>query len=91
MSEVRTGMAAVSMAGHDTGRYYIIVRAEDGYVYLADGTLRTCEHPKKKKLRHVRINRRISPEIERNLSEAGELKNEIIKRLIKEYRSKQEV
>ena len=49
MSEVRAGMAAVSMAGHDTGRYYIIVRAEDGYVYLADGTLRTCEHPKKRK------------------------------------------
>ena len=91
MSEVRAGMAALSMAGHDTGRYYIIVRAVDGYVYLADGTLRTCEHPKKKKLRHVQINRRISPVIEGILSEGGELKNETIKRVIKEHRSKQEV
>ena len=91
MSEVRAGMAAVSMAGHDTGRYYIIVRAEDGYVYLADGTLRTCEHPKKKKMRHVQINRSISPEIESILSEGGEWKNETIKRVVKEYRRKQEV
>lgn len=91
MSEVRAGMAAVSMAGHDTGRYYIIVRAVDGYVYLADGTLRTCEHPKKKKMRHVQINRRISPEIESILSEGGEWKNETIKRVVKEYRRKQEV
>lgn len=91
MSEVRAGMAAVSMAGHDTGKYYIIVRAEDGYVYLADGTLRTCEHPQKKKFRHVRINRRIFPEIERVLSEDGKLKNETIKRVVKEYRRKQEV
>ena len=91
MSEVRAGMAAVSMAGHDTGRYYIIVRAEDGYVYLADGTLRTCEHPKKKKMRHVQINRRISSEIESILSEGGEWKNETIKRVVKEYRRKQEV
>ena len=41
--------------------------------------------------RHVQINRRISPEIESILSEGGEWKNETIKRVVKEYRRKQEV
>ena len=42
-------------------------------------------------MRHVQINRRISPEIESILSEGGEWKNETIKRVVKEYRRKQEV
>jgi ribosomal protein L14E/L6E/L27E len=48
-----TGMFAVSMAGHDKGRMYLIVKEEDGYVFLADGETRTIENPKKKKRKHI--------------------------------------
>ncbi len=48
-----TGMFAVSKAGHDKGRMYIILKEEGEYVYLADGKLRTVENPKKKKKKHV--------------------------------------
>jgi len=48
-----TGMFAVSKAGHDKGRMYIILKEDGEYVYLADGKLRTVENPKKKKKKHV--------------------------------------
>lgn len=91
MKEVSAGMSAVSLAGHDTGKIYIIIEAEGEYVYLADGRLRPSDRPKKKKQKHVQIHCHIAPDIEEELKRDGVIKNETIKRVIKEYRSKQEV
>ncbi|MGN0398711.1 MAG: hypothetical protein ACI4EO_01165 [Blautia sp.] len=91
MKEVRTGMTAVSMAGHDTGRYYIIVKAEDEYVYLADGSLRTLQRLKKKNRKHVQIDCHIVPEIRELLEQDRRLTDEVIKRVIKNRRCGQEV
>ena len=37
MTEYGTGCLVRSLAGHDKGTYYIIVREDARYVYLADG------------------------------------------------------
>ncbi len=50
-----TGMFATSLAGHDKGQIYVIIKEEDEYVYLADGHIRKVEKPKKKKKKHVQI------------------------------------
>lgn len=56
MSEPEKGVIAVSRAGHDKGRAFIIIgRADTEHVYLVDGTSRKLEHPKKKKLRHLHV------------------------------------
>lgn len=55
MRPVQTGMFARSLAGHDKGKLYVIVRVEEPYVYLADGRIRPMDRPKKKKLMHVQI------------------------------------
>lgn len=55
MRPVQAGMFARSLAGHDKGKLYVIVKTEDPYVYLADGRLRTLDRPKKKKLIHVQV------------------------------------
>ena len=55
MRPVQEGMFARSLAGHDKGKLYVIVRIEEPYVYLADGKIRPLERPKKKKLMHVQI------------------------------------
>lgn len=55
MRPVQEGMFARSLAGHDKGKLYVIVRVEEPYVYLADGKIRPLERPKKKKLMHVQI------------------------------------
>lgn len=49
------GMLARSKAGHDAGNIYVIMEVDDAYVYLADGSIRTLDHLKKKKKKHVQI------------------------------------
>ncbi len=50
------GRVAISTAGRDKDRYFIIIGIiDEQYVYIADGELRTKDHPKKKKLRHLRL------------------------------------
>lgn len=55
MDRYEIGMLAKSKAGHDAGHIYVIIDMDDTYVYLADGSLRTLERPKKKKKKHVQV------------------------------------
>ncbi len=50
-----TGMFAISLAGHDKGQMYVIIKDEGEYVYLADGYIRPLEKPKKKKKKHIQL------------------------------------
>ena len=47
------GMLVKSKAGHDKDRIYVIIRAEDEYVYVADGDLRPIRHMKRKNVKHL--------------------------------------
>ena len=47
------GKLAVSLAGHDKGSVFLIVREEAGSVYVADGVLRHYASPKKKNIKHI--------------------------------------
>ena len=55
MDRREAGMLARSLAGHDKGHVYMIMDADDAYVYLADGVIRTLQKPKKKKRKHVQM------------------------------------
>lgn len=52
--EVKVGDLVVSRAGRDKGRPFVVLRAEEGFVYLVDGDLRRLDKPKKKKRMHVK-------------------------------------
>ena len=75
-----TGMLAVSKAGHDKNRVYVIIKEENEYVYLADGRNRTVYHPKKKKIRHVQLIKRMKMEMP-----PGGYQDLEVKRIIKKY------
>ena len=49
------GKFATSKAGHDRDQIYVIVDAEDDFVYLCDGRLKPLQKPKKKRLKHIQI------------------------------------
>ena len=61
--EVLVGSVVRSLAGHDKGDYFIVLRIDGDYAYLADGKLRKTESPKKKKLKHIQRSGIISQEI----------------------------
>ena len=49
------GKFAVSKAGHDKDKLYVIVGADERYVYLADGRYKIATAPKKKAIKHIQI------------------------------------
>lgn len=42
-----------SVNGRDRGRCFLVIAAEEPFVYLSDGRTRRVEKPKKKKCKHV--------------------------------------
>lgn len=50
----KPGHLVVSCNGHDKGRYYLIIREEDDFLWLADGTYRPLDKVKKKRKKHVK-------------------------------------
>nr|MDD6335531.1 KOW domain-containing RNA-binding protein [bacterium] len=61
------GRVAISRAGRDRGRAFLIVAAGSDYVYLADGDLRVFAHPKKKKLKHVALKPQVAENFRENV------------------------
>ena len=50
------GVVAVSRAGRDAGKYFVILEVQDDqHVLIADGELRKVHKPKRKKLKHLCI------------------------------------
>lgn len=51
----KKGDVVRSVAGHDSGRRFVILEViDEQYVLIADGKTRTVEKPKKKKNKHLR-------------------------------------
>ena len=44
----------VSLAGHDEGKLFYVLEADDVFLTLADGKGRTIEKPKRKKRKHTK-------------------------------------
>ena len=83
MKQVKPGMLAKSMAGHDKDTIYYIVKAEADAVWLSDGRLKPVEDPKKKNLRHVQVIQKGTESMPEHLT------NEVVKRIIKLYQRKE--
>ncbi len=47
------GNIVKSMSGHDKGSFYIVVKSENGFVYIVDGRSRKLDKPKKKNISHL--------------------------------------
>lgn len=82
MSEFKIGGFAVSAAGHDTGKCYVIIQMDSEYVYLVDGRIRTTDRPKKKKKMHVNMLVHSDETLVEKVMNQS-VKNEEIKRAIK--------
>lgn len=80
------GMLARSLCGHDKSELYVIVKEDTEYVYLCDGKYKPLEKPKRKNKKHIQVIKKFpqSSFVQEKMKQ-GNLKNEEIKRTIKEY------
>ena len=82
---MKTGNIVLATAGKEKGGIYVVVKADEKYVYLADGKRLTADKPKKKSLKHVKMfdagvtaeevqdaNPRVNAKIRKILKEKGD-------------------
>ena len=49
------GRVVLSTQGRDEGRYFVVLEViDENFVLMADGLTRKIDHPKKKKVKHLR-------------------------------------
>ena len=52
---MKIGSVVLATAGKEKGGFYVVVKFDDKYVYLADGKRLSAFKPKKKSLKHVKM------------------------------------
>ena len=83
------GRLAVSRAGRDKGRCFVIVGiADENSVWIADGDLRKFEKPKLKKLRHLRVQRDVSEGIAERIAANKALQDNELRDVIADWHTK---
>lgn len=87
METYSMGMTAVSLAGHDKGKTYVILSVDEHFVYLVDGSIRTLQNPKKKKLKHVQVNRTVLFWIKNLLDENKKIYDSDIIKALRDYKN----
>ncbi len=77
---------AKSKAGHDKDQIYFLLKEEEEFVYLVNGTTKPLDRAKKKRKKHIQIIKNLPKEIT-GVIEDG-MTNESVKRAIKLYQKK---
>ena len=54
---LKTGQVVLSLRGHDKDSFFVIIKVEGGFCWIADGDERPLAHPKRKNPRHLRPTR----------------------------------
>lgn len=88
MCSYEFGSIVNSLAGHDKGEFFVIIKSESEYVYLVDGIFRTLEKPKRKKIKHVSCVLYTDINLVNKNTNHEKVINEDIKRAIKLFKQK---
>lgn len=51
--KIPVGALVQSIAGHDAGDFFLVVRQEDNFVWVCNGKQRKANHCKQKNLKHI--------------------------------------
>ncbi len=80
MKNIR-GTVVKSLAGHDRGKWFVIISCDDHFAFIADGKSRTINNPKRKNHIHLAQTKTVLSDSEMNSDES-------IRGFLKRYDSK---
>lgn len=78
--EISKSDIVVSLAGRDKGMLFYVIGTEGAYVLIANGRQRKLEHPKRKKLKHVRRVPRAETRVARKILSGDKVLNSELRR-----------
>lgn len=77
---------AKSLSGHDKNQFYMIIKKEERFVWLVNGTTHTLEKPKKKNTKHFQIIKEIPQNVVERLKGNERLTDDNIRLAVREYK-----
>ena len=86
METARPSDIVFSLAGHDKGRDYVVLKTDGSFAWLVDGKTRKLTNPKRKKLKHLCLGKMGTPELADALN-AGKTTDSAIRKELAIYRS----
>ncbi len=84
--EEKNACLAVSRAGHDKGKLYLVLTYSPEAVLLVDGISRTLDKPKKKKPMHVQIICHLDEDLKQKMQEVRT--DEQVREVLQAYRGR---
>ena len=80
------GLVVCSKAGRDSGRYLIVLEIlSPEYVLIADGQKHRLAHPKKKKVKHLKLTEDVLESIGRKLTEKRQVFDSEVRSALRTY------
>lgn len=81
---IEIGMVVVSKMGRDEGRRFVVIQEVDSdFVMLADGKLRTMDHLKKKRRKHLKTTGIVVEELRSRLESHQSVENHEVRSWLK--------
>ena len=81
---IEVGAVVVSRMGRDEGRSFLVVQeVDDDFVLLADGKLRTMDHLKRKRRKHLKTTGIVVQELRDRLREGAAIENHEVRSWLK--------
>ena len=86
MEEISKSDIVISTAGRDRGKLFYVMGTEGVYVLIANGKDRKLEHPKRKKLKHVRFVTRNESRVALKIRGGDKVLNSELRRDLADFR-----
>lgn len=91
MSSYKLGEIVISTAGRDQDKYYIVVDIlDERYIELVDGDTRKLDNSKKKNIKHIDRTGYVAEELSHWLEDGKRIRNEDLKRVVRDYEQNKE-
>ena len=81
---IEIGAVVISRMGRDEGRSFVVIReVDEDFVLLADGKLRTMDHLKKKRRKHLKTTGIVVEELRERLHSGAAVENHEVRSWLK--------
>lgn len=78
--EINISDIILSTAGRDRGKLFYVIGTDGAYILIANGKERKLEHPKRKKLKHVRRVTRTNSRVAEKIANGDKVLNSELRR-----------
>ncbi|NCB73539.1 MAG: hypothetical protein EOM51_02175 [Clostridia bacterium] len=86
MDTARSSDIVFSLAGHDKGREFVVIKLDGDYALIVDGKTRKLTKPKRKNLKHLCLGKMGSTELAGAIG-TGKATDSAIRKELAKYRS----